>query len=78
LSARGFQKLCSDAFLAASAHSDKIAMKVASSGAGAFGVGVAEQTADNTGGAAGAINARYRSFVTARFRNSTAGDLRGI
>ena len=42
---------------------------------GAFGVGVAEQIADNTGGAAGAINARYRTFVTARFRNSTAGDL---
>lgn len=42
---------------------------------GATGVGIAEQPADNTGGANGAINVRYRTGITARFRNSTAGDL---
>jgi hypothetical protein len=42
---------------------------------GAFGVGVAEDRADNTAGANGAINVRYRTGITARFRNSTAGDL---
>jgi hypothetical protein len=42
---------------------------------GAIGVGIAEAPADNTTGANGAINVRYRSGLTVRFRNSTAGDL---
>jgi hypothetical protein len=42
---------------------------------GCVGVGVAEQPVDNTAGANGAQTVRYRHGVTARFRNSTAGDL---
>jgi hypothetical protein len=42
---------------------------------GAFGVGVAEQPLNNTAGANAAANVRYRTGVTARFRNSSAGDL---
>lgn len=42
---------------------------------GSTGVGVAEQPANNSAGANGAINVRYRTGITARFRNSTAGDL---
>lgn len=42
---------------------------------GCFGVGVAEQPLDNTAGANGAANVRYRHGVTHRFRNSSAGDL---
>lgn len=42
---------------------------------GCFGVGMAEEPADNTAGANGAINVTYRTGITARFRNSTAGDL---
>lgn len=42
---------------------------------GSFGVGVAEDRADNTAGANGALNARYRTGLTARFRNSAAADL---
>lgn len=42
---------------------------------GCFGVGVAEQPVDNTAGANGAVNVRYRTGITARFRNSAAADL---
>jgi len=42
---------------------------------GSFGVGVAEAPADNLAGANAAIAVRYRTGITARFRNSTAGDL---
>ncbi len=42
---------------------------------GCVGVGVAEQPVDNTAGANGAATVRYRIGQTARFRNSTAGDL---
>jgi hypothetical protein len=42
---------------------------------GCVGVGIAEEPADNTGGANGAIQVRYQSGLTARFRNATAGDL---
>lgn len=42
---------------------------------GCFGVGVAEQPANNTAGANGALLARYQTGITARFRNATAGDL---
>jgi hypothetical protein len=42
---------------------------------GAFGVGIAEQPLNNTAGANGAANVRYRTGITARFRNSAAGDL---
>ena len=42
---------------------------------GCFGVGVAEQPVNNATGANGALNARYRHMTTARFRNSSAGDL---
>lgn len=42
---------------------------------GCFGVGVAEQPFNNTAGANGAANIRYRTGITARFRNNTAGDL---
>lgn len=42
---------------------------------GCFGVGIAEQPVDNTAGANGALNVRYRTGITARFRNATAGDL---
>ena len=41
---------------------------------GAFGVGRAEDQADNSAGALGAINVRYRKG-TFQFANSTAGDL---
>lgn len=37
-------------------------------------VGVAEETADNTGGAAGAINVKYRRDGWFRFKNSAAAD----
>lgn len=39
------------------------------------GVGMAEETADNTSGAAGAINVKYRRDGWFRFANSAAGDL---
>lgn len=39
------------------------------------GVGVADETADNTAGAAGAINVKYRRDGWFRFANSAAGDL---
>lgn len=39
------------------------------------GVGVAEDTADNSAGAAGAINVNYRRDGFFRFANSAAGDL---
>jgi hypothetical protein len=42
---------------------------------GATGVGIAEAPADNSAGANGAINVRYRTGIVARFRNATAGDL---
>lgn len=42
---------------------------------GSFGVGMAEQPANNSAGANGAILARYRTGASARFRNATAGDL---
>ena len=42
---------------------------------GSFGVGVAEQPANNAAGANAAMNVRYVTGTTARFRNSTAGDL---
>lgn len=42
---------------------------------GCTGVGVAEAPANNSAGANGAINVRYRTGITARFRNSSAGDL---
>ena len=42
---------------------------------GCFGFGVAEQPLDNSAGANGAANVRYRTGITARFRNATAGDL---
>lgn len=38
------------------------------------GIGVAEETADNTAGAAGAINVPYRRDGWFRFANSAAGD----
>lgn len=38
------------------------------------GVGVADETADNTAGAAGAINVAYRRDGWFRFANSAAGD----
>ncbi len=39
------------------------------------GIGVAEETADNTSGAAGAINVAYRRDGWFRFGNSASGDL---
>ena len=42
---------------------------------GCFGVGVAEQPANNTAGANAALNARYVTGITGRFKNSAAGDL---
>lgn len=42
---------------------------------GCFGVGVAEDRANNSAGANGAISVRYRAEARARFRNATAGDL---
>ena len=42
---------------------------------GCAGVGVAEQPANNTAGANGAMLVRYQHRVTSRFRNATAGDL---
>lgn len=41
---------------------------------GAFGVGVADALADNSGGADGAIQMRYQA-ARARFANSASGDL---
>ena len=42
---------------------------------GSFGVGVAEQPANNAAGANAAITVRYRTGVSSRFKNSSAGDL---
>lgn len=42
---------------------------------GATGVGIAEQPLNNTAGANAAAKLRYRTGITARFRNSAAGDL---
>jgi hypothetical protein len=42
---------------------------------GSTGVGIAEEAADNTSGANGAINVVYRTGITARFRNSLSADL---
>ena len=42
---------------------------------GSTGVGIAEEPADNTSGANGAINVTYRTGIVARFRNSTGADL---
>lgn len=42
---------------------------------GCFGVGIAEAPCNNSAGANGAQNVRYRTGVTVRFRNATAGDL---
>ncbi len=39
------------------------------------GIGVADETADNTAGANGAINVKYRRDGWFRFTNSAAGDL---
>lgn len=39
------------------------------------GIGIAEKTADNSAGAAGAINVEYRRDGWYRFANSAAGDL---
>lgn len=38
------------------------------------GIGVADETADNTSGAAGAISVKYRRDGWFRFKNSSAGD----
>jgi hypothetical protein len=42
---------------------------------GSTGVGIAEEPADNTSGANGAINVTYRTGIVARFRNSASADL---